>query len=149
MMLIYDRHADSQYPMPIPRFDKSGIVMNLSSIQPDFLLNLKKKFFFRKTGTHLKYDPIYQVDCEQKKVRTDHVLNIEKTNELIELNNLNGILAKTKKESDKDSNKAQSSTSTTHTKQEPSTSDARPYGSKIYPWSSSQFELGTRGTDSA
>jgi hypothetical protein len=57
---------------------------------------------FRNTGTDLKYDPDYQGDYEQKKARTDHVLNIEKFNELIELNSLNGILAKIKKESDKD-----------------------------------------------
>ena len=130
MMLIYDRHQDSQYPMPIPRFDKSGIVMNLASIQSDFLLNVEKKFVFRKTGTDLKYDPDYQGDCEQKKARTDHVLNIEKINELIELNNLNGILAEIKKESDKDSNKAQSSTGTTQTEQDHGTSDARANGPK-------------------
>jgi hypothetical protein len=92
MMMIYDRHQNRQYLMLIPRFDKTGIVINLASLQPNLFLNLEKKYFYRKTGNNIKYDPDYQGGCEQKKARTDHVLNIEKINELIMLNNFNAIL---------------------------------------------------------
>ena len=59
MMLIYDRHQDCQYLMPIPRFDKTGIVMNMANIEPNFLLDHQKKYFFRKIGKDHKYDPYY------------------------------------------------------------------------------------------
>ena len=53
LMLIYDKNAACEYPMPIPRFDKTGIVMNLVSIQPDFLDLTQKKYVFRKTAQQL------------------------------------------------------------------------------------------------
>ena len=88
--------------MPIPRFDKTGIVLNLANIQPNFLLNLEKKYFFRKIGNDLKYDPDFDGEAVQKTARADHVLNIEKINDLIMINDLNSILAKIKEEPEED-----------------------------------------------
>ena len=111
--------------MPISRLDKTSIVINLANLTPNFLLNLEKKYVFRKTGNNIKYDPDYQGDCEQKKARTDHVLNIEKINELIMLNNLNAILAEIKQEeSEEDETKAQNTaTDTTKTDSAPESAD--------------------------
>ena len=107
MMLIYDKHPDCEYPMSIPRYDKTGIVMNLANIQSDFLLNTEKKYVFRKTGNKIKYDPDFDGDAEQKTARADHVLDVQRVNDLIMLNNFNSILAEIKEESDEDQTKAQ------------------------------------------
>lgn len=109
MMLIY-RHQDCQYPMLIPRFDKIGIVMNLANIEPNFLLDLEKKYVFRNTGKDLKYDPDYESEALQKTARADHVLDIDKINDLIMLNDLNSVLAKIKEESEEDQTKTQDAT---------------------------------------
>ena len=115
MMMIYDRHQDCQYPMLIPRFDKTGIVMNLANIEPNFLLDLEKKYIFRKIGKDLKYDPDYDSEAVQKTARADHVLNIDKINDLIMLNDLNSVLAKIKEESDEDQTKTQDTTGSSKT----------------------------------
>ena len=127
MMLIYDRHQDCQYPMPIPRFDKTGIVLNLANLMPNFLLMLEKKYVFRKIGKNLKYDPDYEGEAVQKKARADHVLNIEKINDLIMMNDLDSILAKIKEESD-DSKETQSSTGTSQTDPAPGPANPQNHG---------------------
>jgi hypothetical protein len=58
IMLIYDKHQDCAYPLPIPRYDKTGIVMNLVSIEPNFLINLEKKYFFERQAVILNMNRI-------------------------------------------------------------------------------------------
>ena len=98
LMLIYDKHPDKKYPLPIPRFDKSGCVLNLLNIQPDLFDQLDRKYFFRKLDQKIEFDPDFDVnniqEAVQKTARADHKIDIDKINEIIEMDNLNSILAR-------------------------------------------------------
>jgi hypothetical protein len=130
IMLIYDKHQDCAYPLSIPRYDKTGIVMNLVSIEPNFLLNLEKKYFFRKTVKDLKYDPDFTGEGTEKTARADHVMDIDKINKLIMLNNLNSVLAQIKDESEEGKTGNQGSTSSTQTGPAPGPGNDQTHGKK-------------------
>ena len=111
LALIYDQHPACQYPYPIPRYDKSGIVMNLLNIEADFLTDIDKKYHFRKINQDLKYDRDYDAEAVRKTARSDHKIDIDRINQLIELKNLNSILLKIEEES-KTESKTESQNST-------------------------------------
>ena len=94
LMVIYDKHPNREYPLPIPRFDKTGVVLNLLAIQPDFLDDRDKKYYFRKNNDILEYDPNFVGEAAQKTARSDHRIDIEKINELVTMDQFASIMKK-------------------------------------------------------
>ena len=98
LALVYDADPNGTYPMAFPVFTKKGLIMNILAIQPTFFNDVDKKYYFRKTGSDLKYEPDFTGEAPQKKAREDHKINVTEINEHIEMESLNQILAKIEQE---------------------------------------------------
>ena len=105
---IYNAHQQAEYPLPIPRFDKTGMVMNLLALNKDLLIDTEKKYFFEKNGKEVKYVPDYSGDeCPQKFARADHKIDPEKIKKAVMLSDLDSLLKTIKEEETDDEPKQQ------------------------------------------
>ena len=96
---IYNAEPQCEYPPPIPRFDKTGMVMNLLSLNKDLLVDTDKKYFFKKTGKEVEYLSDYSDnDCDQKFARADHRIYHEKIKQALMLSDIDSGLKRIKKE---------------------------------------------------
>ena len=113
---IYNAEPDCEYPPPIPRFDKTGMVMNLLSLNKDLLADTDKKYFFKKTGKEVEYLSDYSGDdCQQRFARADHKIDPEKIKKALMLSDIDSVLKRIKEEETDDGPKQQTTTGGTQT----------------------------------